>query len=114
MAAAAAGRAGRGRRRLRDALGRPRGRRRPVAQVGGVPRLIDRTGEYAYGDNDLAARRLELVASVFEKPSRRLLNRASQRLARAAGVAVDLGCGPGLSTRLVHDVIGARHTVGLD
>jgi len=66
---------------------------------------------YAFGDSAPAARRLALLAEVFEPPSRGLLE-------RFAGVpldlAVDLGCGPGHTTRLVASVTGARRTLGLD
>ena len=68
-------------------------------------------GGYAFGDSAPAARRLGLLADVFEPPSRELLE-------RFAGVpldlAVDLGCGPGHTTRLVAAVTGARRTLGLD
>jgi trans-aconitate 2-methyltransferase len=68
-------------------------------------------GGYAFGDSGPAARRLGLLADLFEPPSRAFL-------ARVAGdpvdLAVDLGCGPGHSTRLVASVVGARRTLGLD
>jgi trans-aconitate 2-methyltransferase len=68
-------------------------------------------GGYAFGDSAPAARRLALLADMFEPPSRELLE-------RFAGVpldlAVDLGCGPGHTTRLVASVLGARRTLGLD
>jgi len=68
---------------------------------------------YAFGDDETAERRLEVVARVFEAPSRAFLrealdDRPSPRL------AVDLGCGPGHSTRLLAEVSGAARTVGLD
>ncbi|HET6811034.1 MAG TPA: class I SAM-dependent methyltransferase [Acidimicrobiales bacterium] len=69
--------------------------------------------DYAFGDSDLAARRLELVAAVFGEPTRALLHRAA-RLHGPVGLAVDLGCGPGLSTALLHETVGATRTVGLD
>ena len=68
-------------------------------------------GGYAFGDSAPAARRLALLADMFEPPSR-------EHLGRFAGVpldlAVDLGCGPGHTTRLVASVTGARRTLGLD
>lgn len=66
---------------------------------------------YSFGDTALAARRLELVAAVFEAASRDFLTRfASPRV----GVALDLGCGPGLTTRLVARVVRPERVIGLD
>ena len=66
---------------------------------------------YTFGDNDVAAHRLRLLAAVFEPSSAALLRRCVGLGARRA---VDLGCGPGWSTRLLHALIGPAHTVGLD
>jgi trans-aconitate 2-methyltransferase len=68
---------------------------------------------YAFGDSDRAARRLELVAAVFAGPTRELLRRAAQ-MHGPAELALDLGCGPGLSTKLLHAMVGPARTVGLD
>lgn len=68
------------------------------------------TTRYTFGDGDVAAERLALLAEVFEPTSRRLMARAP----RGAALAVDLGCGPGYTTRLLASVTGARATVGLD
>jgi trans-aconitate 2-methyltransferase len=68
-------------------------------------------GGYAFGDSEPAARRLGLLADVFEPPSREFLSRFA---GDPADLAVDLGCGPGHSTRLVASVLGARRTLGLD
>ncbi|MGH3099879.1 MAG: class I SAM-dependent methyltransferase, partial [Thermoleophilia bacterium] len=68
-------------------------------------------GGYAFGDSAAAARRLGLLADVFEPPSRELLERFG---GVPPGLAVDLGCGPGHTTRLVASVTGARRTLGLD
>ena len=68
------------------------------------------SARYTFGDGDVATDRLAVVASVFEPTSRRLMASAP----RHAGRAVDLGCGPGHTTRLLADVTGARATVGLD
>jgi SAM-dependent methyltransferase len=68
-------------------------------------------GGYAFGDSALAARRLGLLADVFEPPSRAFLTRFA---GEPVDLAVDLGCGPGHSTRLVASVVGARRTLGLD
>lgn len=66
---------------------------------------------YAYGDSVSAGDRLDLVARVFEPTSRRFLERAAPR---EAGLALDLGCGPGNTTRLIADALRPRRTVGLD
>jgi SAM-dependent methyltransferase len=66
---------------------------------------------YTLGDDDLAARRLELLAHVYEPPTRALLARWAPPV---VGLAVDLGCGPGHTTRLVHELTGARRTVGVE
>jgi trans-aconitate 2-methyltransferase len=66
---------------------------------------------YTYGDNDGAARRLALLANAYEPSSRRLL----ESLARVRRErAVDLGCGPGFTTELARQVLGAGETWGLD
>ena len=66
---------------------------------------------YTYGDSALAAERLRLVARMFEPTTRSFL---ASVVRRRPDSAVDLGCGPGHTTRLLHDVTGARSTVGLD
>jgi SAM-dependent methyltransferase len=71
-------------------------------------------GGYTFGDSDLAAERMALVAETFEPPSRRLLADARGALPEAPELVVDLGCGPGHSTRLIAEVTGARRTIGLD
>jgi len=65
---------------------------------------------YTFGDNDTAARRLGLLADVYRPSSEDFL----RRWAGAPRLAVDLGCGPGHTTRLVHNVTGAAETFGLD
>lgn len=66
---------------------------------------------YTYGDSALAAERLALVASTFEPSTRGFLEAAAPR---DVTLAVDLGCGPGYTTRLLHEATGAQRTVGLD
>ncbi len=68
-------------------------------------------GGYAFGDSAPAARRLGLLADVFEPPSREFLKRFS---ATPGDLAVDHGCGPRPKTRLVAAAVRARRTVGLD
>jgi trans-aconitate 2-methyltransferase len=66
---------------------------------------------YTFGDSDLAAHRLRLLAALYEPSSAGLLRLCTGLAARRA---VDLGCGPGWSTRLVHAVIGPAVTLGVD
>jgi trans-aconitate 2-methyltransferase len=68
-------------------------------------------GRYTYGDSALAAERLGLVARMFEPATRAFLAAAAPT---EPALAVDLGCGPGHTTRLLHAATGARSTVGLD
>jgi trans-aconitate 2-methyltransferase len=66
---------------------------------------------YTFGDTPVAARRLQLLSDAFESSTRAFLVEAAPG---APGVALDLGCGAGASTRLLAEVTGARHTVGVD
>jgi trans-aconitate 2-methyltransferase len=67
--------------------------------------------KYTFGDSDQASVRLRRLAELYEPETRELLQRGGVRAAR---VAVDLGCGPGWSTRLLHEVVRAQRTIGLD
>ncbi|HXQ57593.1 MAG TPA: osmotically inducible protein OsmC, partial [Actinomycetes bacterium] len=72
-------------------------------------------GGYAFGDSALAARRLGLLAQVFEPTSRSFLtDAAAHPVGPPPELAVDLGCGPGHTTRLLVSVLGPRRTLGLD
>jgi SAM-dependent methyltransferase len=66
---------------------------------------------YTFGDSPLAADRLALLAATYEPSSARLL-----RLCTCLGPrrAIDLGCGPGHSTRLLHAVVAPASTTGVD
>lgn len=68
-------------------------------------------GGYAFGDSAAAARRLDLLAALFEPTTRAFLE---QSAGRELGLAVDLGCGTGHTTRLLASVLGPRRTLGLD
>jgi trans-aconitate 2-methyltransferase len=68
--------------------------------------------KYLFGDGDLAARRLELLARVFEESTRTFLLRAAGWGERP--FAVDLGCGLGLTTRLIGETLQCEHVTGLD
>ncbi|MCY3737573.1 MAG: class I SAM-dependent methyltransferase [Gemmatimonadaceae bacterium] len=66
---------------------------------------------YALGHSQLAAERLKLVARLFEPEMRRFIRDAAPPHPR---VAVDLGCGPGCTTRLLRQASGAAVAVGVD
>jgi len=66
---------------------------------------------YTYGDSDLAGDRLARVARLFRPTSEAFLRGAAPL---EPGVALDLGCGPGHTTALVHETARARRTVGVD
>lgn len=66
---------------------------------------------YTFGDSERAAARLAVLAAVFEPTTRELL---SGLAAAPVTRALDLGCGPGHSTELVHHALRARETWGLD
>jgi trans-aconitate 2-methyltransferase len=69
------------------------------------------SGRYTFGDGDLPARRLALVAEVYEPTSRALLASA---VPSGCDTVLDLGCGPGHTTRLVAEVCRPRRAVGAD
>jgi trans-aconitate 2-methyltransferase len=66
---------------------------------------------YAFGDTDLAARRLELLDQVFGPSSRSML---ADRATSPIALAYDLGCGPGHTTAMVAQLSRAARTMGLD
>jgi SAM-dependent methyltransferase len=66
---------------------------------------------YTFGDTDAAGLRLQLLADVYERSSRDFL--CSLNLARPT-LCVDLGCGPGYTTLLVHQTLEPAQTVGID
>ncbi|MFN0089695.1 MAG: hypothetical protein ACKVWR_05410, partial [Acidimicrobiales bacterium] len=71
---------------------------------------------YAFGRDDPAARRLALLARVFDPTTEALVDAAARHAPE--GPALDLGCGPGHTTRLLCDALarlGRRTPVlGLD
>lgn len=72
---------------------------------------MTRGEHYTFGDGDVAAERLRLLASVFAPSSSGLLRRLS---ARAPELAVDLGCGPGYTSELVARELASVRVIGLD
>jgi hypothetical protein len=67
--------------------------------------------QYAFADTDVAERRLALVAETFAPATTAFLHDVAPQ---ARALAVDLGCGPGHTTRLLASVLGCTRTVGLD
>lgn len=66
---------------------------------------------YSFGDSDVAAHRLDRLAEVYAPATAELLRRSAPLRPR---VAVDIGCGPGHTTRLLHEVCAAPATIGID
>lgn len=66
---------------------------------------------YTFGDNERAARRLRLLADAYEAPTRAFLE---SHLPPRVELALDLGSGPGHTTRLLHSISRARRTIGLE
>ena len=67
--------------------------------------------DYAFGDSELARERLAIVAATFEPPTRQLLDDLPPRPAR---YVIDLGCGPGHTTALLHAHYPHAQITGLD
>jgi SAM-dependent methyltransferase len=68
-------------------------------------------GGYTFGDSDLAAKRLGLVAAVFAKSTRQFLLTSARP---APAFAIDLGCGPGHTTELIRATVGPARILGVD
>lgn len=66
---------------------------------------------YLFGDGDQASHRLRLLSEVFAESSRAFLRCSAPQRAK---LAVDIGCGPGHSTRLVADELKPLRIVGID
>lgn len=67
--------------------------------------------KYTFGDNDRASARLRRLAELYEPEARVLLRRSGARTPR---IAIDLGCGPGWSTRVLQEELAPERTIGLD
>jgi trans-aconitate 2-methyltransferase len=68
--------------------------------------------QYLFGDNDNAAQRLELLARVYHESTRAFLCKATGY--KHSPLALDLGCGPGFTTRLIADTLLCDRVIGLD
>jgi SAM-dependent methyltransferase len=67
--------------------------------------------QYTFRDSSTASDRLALVAAAFEPSTRAFLERVAGRACRRV---LDVGCGPGHTTRLLAEVFGDATVVGLD
>ncbi|UJR84580.1 class I SAM-dependent methyltransferase [Sandaracinus amylolyticus] len=67
---------------------------------------------YTFGDTDVAAHRLRLLAAVYEPSSRAWITARAGHLRDAR--VIDLGCGPGHTTRMLRDVLAPASLLGLD
>jgi SAM-dependent methyltransferase len=72
---------------------------------------------YLFGDTELAARRLRVLARVFEPPTLDFLGAWNSGFGgldpNGPATVIDLGCGPGHTTRLLATALD-RHVIGLD
>jgi trans-aconitate 2-methyltransferase len=66
---------------------------------------------YTYGDSAVAGDRLAVLASIFAPTTASFLRRDAQQ---GPDLALDLGCGPGYTTALVHEVVSPVETIGLE
>ena len=73
---------------------------------------IDESGStYSFGETDLAAERLRVVSEVFDPTSEAFVSETVRNRPR---LALDLGCGPGFTTRLLSRVARPERVVGVD
>jgi trans-aconitate 2-methyltransferase len=66
---------------------------------------------YTFGDSELARARLALVADTFAEPTRAFLCDLPEGTRR---YVLDLGCGPGFTTELLHEAFPHGYVTGLD
>ena len=73
---------------------------------------IDQSGSiYSFGETNLAAERLRVVSEVFDPTSEAFVSETVRTRPR---LALDLGCGPGFTTRLLSRIARPERTVGGD
>jgi trans-aconitate 2-methyltransferase len=76
-----------------------------------LPPATTLASDYAYGDNPVALQRLLLLAKVFRPSSEALLRHLPLH---EPGVVIDLGCGPGETTRLLFERFPRARMIGID
>jgi len=67
--------------------------------------------QYSFGDSDLAAERLGVLADIFADTTAAFI---AEMVKEKPRVAVDLGCGPGRTTHLLARLLPCERVVGLD
>ena len=72
------------------------------------------TQKYLFGDTDLAAARLGVLADAFAASSTAFLAEKAGAAPAKLRLAVDLGCGPGYTTHMLADALQCEQVVGLD
>jgi len=68
--------------------------------------------EYLFGDSDIAAQRLELLARVYRESTRAFLLETAG--SAHFTLALDLGCGPGFTTHLLAETLHCDLVIGVD
>src|SRR5215212_10684792 len=74
--------------------------------------LTEHSGSiYSFGETNLAAERLRVLSEVFDPTSEAFV---SETVRSRPELALDLGCGPGFTTRLLSRIARPKRTVGVD
>ena len=66
---------------------------------------------YSFGETNLAAERLRVVSEVFDPTSEAFVSETVRNRPR---LVLDLGCGPGFTTRLLSRIARPKRTIGVD